>query len=140
VTQELDHLAVAVHVAAIFDRLGVRHTIGGSIAASFAGEPRSTIDIDFVVALTHGAVAALTAAMEPTRRKTSCCRSFAGSAKAEDSPIGNGATSYPLSARRARASTARISQPTRRRSKLKTFSIERCVTLWVSQISDSAGR
>jgi hypothetical protein len=65
VTQDPDHLAVAIHVAGILDRLGVRHTIGGSIAASFAGEPRSTIDIDFVVALAHDAVAPLTAALEP---------------------------------------------------------------------------
>lgn len=48
-----DPLAVAERMARIFDALGVRHTIGGSIAASFAGEPRSTIDIDFVVALDH---------------------------------------------------------------------------------------
>ncbi len=60
-----DHLAVAVRVAATLDRLGVRHTIGGSIAASFAGEPRSTIDIDFVTALTHDHVADLVAALEP---------------------------------------------------------------------------
>jgi hypothetical protein len=36
---------VAVRVGGVFDALGVRHTIGGSIAASFAGErdPRSTL-------------------------------------------------------------------------------------------------
>ena len=56
-----DPLAVAVRVARIFDGLGVRHTIGGSIAASFAGEPRSTIDIDFVVALDHALVEPLIA-------------------------------------------------------------------------------
>jgi hypothetical protein len=62
VTQDLDHVAVAVRVTAILDQLGIRHTIGGSIAASFAGEPRSTIDIDFVVALGHDHVGALAAA------------------------------------------------------------------------------
>jgi hypothetical protein len=66
VTQEdLDHVAVALQVTGILDRLNIRHTIGGSIAASFAGEPRSTIDIDFVVGLAHEDVAALVAALEP---------------------------------------------------------------------------
>jgi hypothetical protein len=65
VTQDLDHVAVALRVAAILDRLTIRHTIGGSIAASFAGEPRSTIDIDVVVALAHDHVGALVAALEP---------------------------------------------------------------------------
>lgn len=46
-----DAIAVAVRVSEILDRLGVRYTIGGSIAASIAGEPRATIDIDIVVAL-----------------------------------------------------------------------------------------
>jgi hypothetical protein len=39
------------------------HTIGGSIAASFAGEPRSSIDIDIVVALDGSAVPDLVAAL-----------------------------------------------------------------------------
>lgn len=60
-TDVRDALAVAVRVGQIFDALGVLHTIGGSIAASFAGEPRSTIDIDFVVALDHAAATALIA-------------------------------------------------------------------------------
>lgn len=60
-TDVRDPLAVAIRIGQIFDALGVLHTIGGSIAASFAGEPRSTIDIDFVVALDHAAVAAVIA-------------------------------------------------------------------------------
>jgi hypothetical protein len=40
----MDGLADAEH-------LGVVHTIGGSLAASFAGEPRSTIDVDVVAAI-----------------------------------------------------------------------------------------
>ena len=58
-----DPIAVAVRVGGALDALGVRHTIGGSIAASFAGEPRSTIDIDFVVALDRAQVAPLVAAL-----------------------------------------------------------------------------
>jgi hypothetical protein len=33
--------------------IGIVHTVGGSLAASFAGEPRSTIDIDIVAAIEH---------------------------------------------------------------------------------------
>jgi hypothetical protein len=58
-----DPITIAVHVGNILEAVGVRHTIGGSIAASFAGEPRSTIDIDFVAALTHDKVTPLLAAL-----------------------------------------------------------------------------
>ena len=58
-----DHISVAVRVAQVFDAIGVLHTIGGSMAASAAGEPRSTIDVDFVVALTHEHVTPLIAAL-----------------------------------------------------------------------------
>lgn len=64
-TGAVDPIAVAVRVGEILQGIGVRHTIGGSIAASFAGEPRSTIDIDFVVALTHDHVSPLAAALTP---------------------------------------------------------------------------
>lgn len=62
-TPTVDAIAVAVRVGEVLDAIGVRHTIGGSIAASFAGEPRSTIDIDFVAALDHAQVAPLVAAL-----------------------------------------------------------------------------
>jgi hypothetical protein len=65
VTPLADPIAIAVRVGEILDALGVRHTIGGSIAASFAGEPRSTIDIDFVAALSDRHVAPLLAAVTP---------------------------------------------------------------------------
>jgi predicted nucleotidyltransferase len=51
VTATYDPLAIAQHVTAVLDRLGVRYSIGGSIASAFAGEPRSTLDVDIVVAL-----------------------------------------------------------------------------------------
>jgi len=41
----------------------IPHTIGGSIASSFAGEPRATIDIDIVVALEERHVDALVAVL-----------------------------------------------------------------------------
>ena len=45
------------------DALQIPHTIGGSIASSFPGEPRATIDIDFVVALDERQVDQLAAAL-----------------------------------------------------------------------------
>ena len=50
-TAVADPIAVVLRVIEVCDALGVVSTIGGSIAASFAGEPRSTIDIDLVAAL-----------------------------------------------------------------------------------------
>ena len=50
-------LQVALQVAAALERCGVRYLIGGSLASSVAGEPRSTMDVDLVVALTQADVA-----------------------------------------------------------------------------------
>lgn len=58
-----DPIQVALRVTRVLDALGLDHTIGGSIAASFAGEPRSTVDIDVVVACVEREVAALVAAL-----------------------------------------------------------------------------
>jgi hypothetical protein len=46
-----DPLYVAARVAAALDAIDVAYSIGGSLAGSFAGEPRATLDIDMVVAL-----------------------------------------------------------------------------------------
>jgi hypothetical protein len=51
VTPPPDPITVALRVVDALESLGLTCTVGGSIAASFAGEPRSTIDIDIVVAL-----------------------------------------------------------------------------------------
>ena len=59
----IDPIEVALLVTRVLDRLGVPHTIGGSIASAFAGEPRSTIDIDIVAALDASRVPALAAAL-----------------------------------------------------------------------------
>lgn len=58
-----DPIGVALIVTRALDALGIAHTIGGSIASSIAGEPRSTIDIDIVAALEERHVAALVAAL-----------------------------------------------------------------------------
>jgi hypothetical protein len=63
VTVQIDPIAIALAVARVLDALGVVHTIGGSIASSFAGEPRSTVDIDFIAALDESQVAGLVTAL-----------------------------------------------------------------------------
>lgn len=50
-TSAPDHLGTALIVISALDHLGIANTVGGSIAASFAGEPRSTIDVDIVAAI-----------------------------------------------------------------------------------------
>ena len=62
-TAPVDPIAVAVEVSRILDELGIPHTVGGSIASSFAGEPRSTIDIDIVVAIRDADVDPLVSAL-----------------------------------------------------------------------------
>lgn len=51
-----DPLAVAAVVAQAFEAVGVRYSIGGSIASSMSGEPRSTLDVDVVTELTAESV------------------------------------------------------------------------------------
>jgi hypothetical protein len=58
-----DLLAVALQVTDALDRCGTRYTIGGSLASSFSGEPRASIDVDIVVDLTEDGVDAFVAAL-----------------------------------------------------------------------------
>jgi hypothetical protein len=48
---DLDEYGVALRVAAALEELGVDYTLGGSLASSLHGEPRSTNDVDFAVRL-----------------------------------------------------------------------------------------
>jgi len=48
---DVDPITVALSVTRALDALGIGNTIGGSIASAYAGEPRSTIDIDIVAAI-----------------------------------------------------------------------------------------
>jgi hypothetical protein len=41
-----DPVSVAVIVAAILDEIRIAYVIGGSVASSLMGEPRSTLDLD----------------------------------------------------------------------------------------------
>jgi len=63
VTGLIDPIATALLVVRHLDAMDILHTIGGSIASSFAGEPRSTVDIDIVAALEERHVDALVAAL-----------------------------------------------------------------------------
>jgi len=58
-----DPIDVALRVTDALDALGVASTVGGSIASSFAGEPRSTLDIDVIAAIDEGRIDALVAAL-----------------------------------------------------------------------------
>lgn len=61
----VDPIAIALAVTRALHAIGIEHTIGGSIASSFAGEPRSSIDIDVVAALTESHIPALVSALSP---------------------------------------------------------------------------
>jgi len=47
-----DPVAVALVVANVLEACGLRYLVGGSLASSMSGEPRSTLDVDIVVAMT----------------------------------------------------------------------------------------
>lgn len=64
-TVVIDPIETALLVSRLLDALDIRHTIGGSIASSFAGEPRSTLDVDIVAALEERHVEALVEALSP---------------------------------------------------------------------------
>jgi len=51
-----DPIAVALRVARTLEACGVRYLVGGSLASSISGEPRSTLDVDLVVELTEADV------------------------------------------------------------------------------------
>ena len=62
-TTAFDPIDIALKVTRALDHLGIAHTIGGSIAASFAGEPRASIDVDVVAALDEPRIAAFVSAL-----------------------------------------------------------------------------
>jgi hypothetical protein len=55
-----DPVAVALSVAQIFEACGLRYLVGGSLASSMSGEPRSTLDVDVVVAMTESDIGKVT--------------------------------------------------------------------------------
>lgn len=61
----LREIEVALLVARAFESLGIEYAVGGSVASSLQGEPRSTNDVDFAVRLQEGEVAALEERLGP---------------------------------------------------------------------------
>lgn len=57
-------LDLVVRIGAILDSLGIDWVLGGSLASSLVGEPRSTLDIDMAVLLDRRSVSPLVAAVE----------------------------------------------------------------------------
>lgn len=64
-TSSVDPIAVATEVAALLEQLGVPYLVGGSVASTMHGEPRATLDVDFVVHLDPDRVTPLCDALEP---------------------------------------------------------------------------
>jgi hypothetical protein len=62
-TIPVDPIATALAVSRCLEAMAIPYTVGGSIASSFAGEPRSTIDIDMVAAVEERHVDALVSAL-----------------------------------------------------------------------------
>jgi hypothetical protein len=58
-----DPVAVALSVAQILESCELRYLVGGSLASSMSGEPRSTLDVDIVVAMDASDVGRVTDAM-----------------------------------------------------------------------------
>ena len=61
---DVDPLRIAARVCAVLESIGSLYSVGGSVASSFSGEPRSTLDIDIVVSLEASHIAPLIAALE----------------------------------------------------------------------------
>jgi hypothetical protein len=59
-------VSVALDVAARLDALGVVYVIGGSLASSVHGEPRSTLDVDVVAALNQRMAKRFAKALKPS--------------------------------------------------------------------------
>lgn len=49
-------LLVVATIARVFDRLGIRYVVGGSLASSVYGIPRATQDVDLVATVGHAQV------------------------------------------------------------------------------------
>lgn len=60
-----DPIRLLLHVAEVLERIGTPYFLGGSLASSMLGEPRSTVDIDRAIVLRSADVPALLAALGP---------------------------------------------------------------------------
>lgn len=82
-----DPIGIALRVAAAIEASGGKYFVGGSVASSLHGDPRSTNDIDFVISLPTGCIDALVRALGPdfeldrdmlrdALRRASCANGF----------------------------------------------------------------
>ncbi|HEY7856805.1 MAG TPA: hypothetical protein VIC32_10190 [Terriglobales bacterium] len=55
---------IALKVGELLEACGIRYVVGGSLASALCGEPRSTLDADFVVALSEGNLKGLLEGLE----------------------------------------------------------------------------
>lgn len=60
----IDPLAIAALVASVLEEQGIRYVIGGSVASSLVGEPRTTLDLDVMIDAGEDEVRRLAAALE----------------------------------------------------------------------------
>jgi hypothetical protein len=60
-----DPLGIALRVASAMEACGLRYLVGGSLASSLGGEPRSTLDVDIVVSMKETDIACLLNALGP---------------------------------------------------------------------------
>jgi len=58
-----DPIRVLLHVTELLERIGTPYLLGGSLASSMLGEPRSTVDIDIAIVLRSADVPALVAGL-----------------------------------------------------------------------------
>lgn len=59
----LGPIQVALQVAGALEACGLLYTVGGSVASSLSGEPRTTVDVDIVVAMAEDDVDRFVAAL-----------------------------------------------------------------------------
>ena len=60
---DFEPLQVALSAAHALERCGLRYVVGGSLASSVSGEPRSTLDVDLVVAVSAADIEPLLATL-----------------------------------------------------------------------------
>jgi hypothetical protein len=58
-----DPIRVLLHVTGLLERIGTPYLLGGSLASSMLGEPRSTVDIDIAIVLRSADVPVLVAGL-----------------------------------------------------------------------------
>lgn len=61
-----DVFRLLLHIGSLLDQLGMRYTVGGSLASGVHGELRATNDVDILIEIPEDRVPALVAALKPT--------------------------------------------------------------------------